>query len=320
MTIITKDIHKAILELNNGKAVAIPTETVYGLAANIYDENAINSIFNIKNRPSNNPLIVHIKSVNQLEKVAREIPPMAEKLAAHFWPGPLTLVLKKQNNISNLITSGKDTVAVRVPNHPVTIELLEKIDYPLAAPSANPFGSISPTNSEHVFHYFENKLGVILEGGKCRSGIESTIIGFENGLPILYRHGSISIEEIESVIGPIQIKNKDNINPDAPGMFSRHYAPQTKSLLSDNVLESVENCKFKNIGVLTFKNKIETEKEIVQYVLSPKGNYFEAAQNLYDYLHQLDKLHLDVLFIEKLPEVDLGKSINDRLSRAVTEL
>jgi L-threonylcarbamoyladenylate synthase len=320
MTLITNDIQKAISTLNEGKVIAIPTETVYGLAANIYDENAVNSIFKIKQRPNNNPLIVHIKSIEQLIEVACEIPPIAVKLAQHFWPGALTLVLKKQKSILDVISSGKETVAVRVPNHLVTLDLLNNLNYPLAAPSANPFGSISPTSSEHVFHYFENKIDVILEGGNCLNGIESTIIGFDNDEAVLYRHGAISIEEIESITGKLKVVTKDDVAPNAPGMFTRHYAPKTKSFLVEDINKELEVFGSEKIGVLKFQHKIESLQPIVQYILSPKGDFKEASKNLYAYLHEIDSLNLDVLLIEKLPDFGLGKSINDRLNRAVAEL
>ena len=232
---ITKDIQKAKKVLTNEGIVAIPTETVYGLAGNAYSDEALKKIFILKNRPFYNPLIVHIKSASALNQIAQEIPDAAKKLAEKFWPGPLTLVLKRLDHISDIVTSGKDTVAVRVPNHPLTLKLLEKLDFPLAAPSANPFGSISPTSAEHVSNYFDKELEVILDGGNCEKGIESTIIGFENNEPILYRHGSISIEEIEKVIGKVATLTKMEAKPNAPGMLLRHYAPKTETFLTNNV-------------------------------------------------------------------------------------
>ncbi len=320
MTVITKDISFAIHTLNEGKVVAIPTETVYGLAANIFDESAVKKIFEIKNRPNNNPLIVHLKSAEQLKEVAKDIPPLAAQLASHFWPGALTLVLKKQDCISNWVTSNKNTVAIRVPNHPLTLELLRNLDFPLAAPSANPFGSISPTNALHVYDYFQNDIDVILDGGNCKNGIESTIIGFEEEQPILYRYGAIPIEEIAKIIGPIKVHTKDNSAPSAPGMFTKHYAPKTKSFLVEDIEKELESIQFKKIGVLQFQNKLESPRPFVQYILSPTGDFKEASKNLYSYLHELDALGLDVLLIEKLPNIHLGKSINDRLTRAVAEL
>ena len=170
---ITTNISKASKELLIDGIIVMPTETVYGLAGNAYSDNAIKKIFDLKKRPYYNPLIVHIKAASYLSKVAVEVPDVALKLAEKFWPGPLTLVLKKQSNISDLVTAGKDTVGVRVPNHPVALELLKSIEFPLAAPSANPFGSISPTNANHVLNYFGESLHIILDGGECERGIES---------------------------------------------------------------------------------------------------------------------------------------------------
>ena len=197
---LTTDINKAKEALQTNELIAIPTETVYGLAGNAYDETALKKIFELKKRPFYNPLIVHLKSASCMYDVATDIPENALKLAEKFWPGPITLVLKKQAHISDLITAGKDTVAVRVPNHPVALALLEKLEFPLAAPSANPFGSISPTTAAHVLNYFGDNLNVILDGGECANGLESTIVGFENNQVILYRHGSISVDEIEKIV------------------------------------------------------------------------------------------------------------------------
>ena len=176
---ITTSLDIAKQKLNDDEIIGIPTETVYGLAGNAYSEIAIKKIFSLKKRPFYNPLIVHIKSAACLSDVASDIPEMAKKMAKEFWPGPLTLILKKQPIISNLITAGKETVAVRVPDHPLTLNLLAQLNFPLAAPSANPFGSISPTSAEHVSNYFKDDLSVVLDGGTCKKGLESTIIGFE---------------------------------------------------------------------------------------------------------------------------------------------
>lgn len=315
---ITKSIKKAQKALEKDEIISIPTETVYGLAGNAYSEEALKAIFLLKKRPFYNPLIVHIKSAEFIENVATDVPDLAIKLAKEFWPGPLTLVLKKQKHIPKLVTAGKDTVAIRMPNHPVTLALLEMLEFPLAAPSANPFGSISPTSSKHVFNYFGDKLKVILEGGKCLNGIESTIIGFENNQPILYRHGSISVEEIELCIGKVIIKaNNENSKPDAPGMLSRHYAPSTDTYLTNNVIDLLKSFKGKNVGLLLFKNKILTKKSLTYEVLSRKGDLKEAAKNLYAALHRLDSKKLDIIIAERFPNEGLGKTINDRLERAI---
>lgn len=316
MSIISKDISKAVALLNAEEIVAIPTETVYGLAGNIYSEKAIASIFETKKRPFFNPLIVHIPSTEYLSNIVDHIPEKAKRLANAFWPGPITLVLKKKNTIPDVITAGKDTVAVRVPNHPITLELLNQLDFPLAAPSANPFSSISPTTAEHVETYFKDAINMVLDGGACTSGIESTIIGFENDEPIIYRLGSTAIEDIEAIVGNIEIKNTKEVAPEAPGMLERHYAPKTKTILTDNISTILNEYKGKRIGVITYKSEIDNTDIEVQIALSKTGNLSESASNLYDVLHQLDKMHLDVIIAEKLPDYGLGKSINDRLLRA----
>lgn len=313
---ISKDIVKAKEILENENLVAIPTETVYGLAGNIYSEKAINKIFKTKNRPFNNPLIVHIHSKELLENIAQEIPEKAKKLAEAFWPGSLTLVLKKKETIPYSITAGKETVAVRVPNHPLTLELLKQLDFPLAAPSANPFGSISPTTSQHVADYFTDTLEMVLDGGNCENGIESTIVGFENEKAILYRLGSISVEDIESIIGPIQIVNKNDSSPNAPGMLSRHYAPKTKTIVSENIEDEIKNYPTSKIGVLLFQDLKINDENIEKEILSINGSLKEATSNLYAAMHRLDKKGLDLIIAENFPENDLGKSINDRLERA----
>jgi len=314
---ITTDINKAKKELESDEIIAIPTETVYGLAGNAYSENALKKIFDLKNRPLYNPLIVHIKSADFLPNVAREIPDLAFKLAKAFWPGPLTLVLKKQPHIPDLVTSGKDTVAIRVPNHPITLKLLEQLEFPLAAPSANPFGSISPTTASHVFNYFEETLKVILDGGDCQSGIESTIICFENEQPIVYRLGSLSVEQIEEKIGPVMHKTQSNDNaPIAPGMLSRHYAPKTETVLTTDVEALVKSYLDKKIGLLLFQNEKSNVPVEHQEILSKSGDLKEAAKHLYAAMHRLDKLNLNLIIAERLPDVGLGKTINEKLQRA----
>ncbi|GAB5539300.1 MAG: L-threonylcarbamoyladenylate synthase [Salibacteraceae bacterium] len=313
---ISKDIDRAAQILSRGGLVAIPTETVYGLAGNIFDETAIKSIFEKKNRPLFNPLIVHVKSMEYIQNIASYIPPKAEQLADAFWPGPLTLVLKKKAIVPHIITAGKDTVAIRMPDHPVTQQLLRAIDFPLAAPSANPFGKISPTNAEHVASYFENDLEMVLDGGQCKRGIESTIVGFNDDTPALYRLGSISKEEVEKIIGPIESMTRNDDSPEAPGMLSRHYAPNTPTNLVTDVSAFLKNHPHRRIGVIVFTQKNALPPYSVLRVLSIDGDYQEAASKLYSTLHELDKLNLDMIVAERFPDEGLGKSINDRLERA----
>jgi|TARA_B110000858_G_scaffold42714_1_gene48884 L-threonylcarbamoyladenylate synthase len=315
MSIISKDIQKAVQLLTENQLVAIPTETVYGLAGNIFSEKAIKSIFSTKKRPFFNPLIVHIPSIDSLSDLVTHVPEKAKLLAAAFWPGSLTLVLKKSNKIPDLITAGKDTVAVRVPNHPITLALLKKLPFPLAAPSANPFGSISPTKPTHVENYFRNSIKMVLDGGSCANGIESTIIGFENEEPVIYRLGALPLEEIEAVVGAISIKNKKEEKPDAPGMLARHYAPKTSTFLVDDVAAEIEKNTGKKMGVLVFKSSLNNEN-ITEIILSKNGSLQEAASRLYSAMHDLDSKNLDLIIAERFSEFGLGKSINDRLQRA----
>ena len=315
MSIISKDIQKAVQLLTEDQLVAIPTETVYGLAGNIFSEKAIKSIFSTKQRPFFNPLIVHIPSVKSLNDLVTHVPEKAKLLAAAFWPGSMTLVLKKSKTIPDIITAGKDTVAVRVPNHPITLALLKKLPFPLAAPSANPFGSISPTKPVHVENYFRNSIKMVLDGGSCANGIESTIIGFENEEPVIYRLGALALEEIEAVIGTVSIKNKKEEKPDAPGMLARHYAPKTSTFLVDDVAAEVKKNSGKKMGVLVFKSSLNNEN-ITEIILSKKGSLQEAASRLYSAMHDLDSKNLDLIIAERFSEFGLGKSINDRLQRA----
>lgn len=314
---ITTNIDQAIDALINGEVIAIPTETVYGLAGNAFDEAAIKKIFTLKKRPFYNPLIVHIKSADYLHTIADDIPEIAFEMAKYFWPGPLTLILKKQKFISDFITAGKDTVAIRVPNHPVALELLKKLEFPLAAPSANPFGSISPTSANHVFNYFKNELKVVLDGGVCEKGVESTIVGFKGNQLILYRHGSASIEAIEAKFGKVILATSNDKTPTAPGMLSRHYAPSTDTYLTDNVIELLKNFEGKKIGLLLFNKAMNAANVIVQEVLSENSDLNEAAKGLYAALHRLDNSNVDIIIAERFPDKGLGKTINDRLERAI---
>ncbi len=316
MTIISKDIDKAVAILSREQLVAIPTETVYGLAGNIFSEQAIHAIFNVKQRPFFNPLIVHIHSIAQLDELVEEIPDQARQLMDRFWPGSLTLILKKKDIIPDLITAGKPTVGLRMPNHAVTQMLLKKLPFPLAAPSANPFNRISPTSAKHVEDYFKDQIEMVLDGGECSKGLESTIIGFEGENAVLYRLGSISVEEIEATIGPIRINNKKAVDPNAPGMLAKHYSPTTKTVLVDDIEAFIQRHAEKKIGVISFDQPIEVTDRLIVEVLSTNGDLEEAASKLYKVLHQLDQLDLDIIVAGKFPNEGLGQSINDRLERA----
>ena len=313
---ISKDINLAINILKDDGIIGFPTETVYGLAGNIYSEKAINTIFETKQRPKFNPLIVHISNINDLDKIAIDIPEKAFKLGNYFWPGSLTLLLKKHPSISDLITAGKSTVAVRIPNHKMALSILDAIDFPLAAPSANPFGSISPTRAQHVADYFPSQLKAVLDGGECENGIESTIVGFEEEKVIIYRLGAIAVEEIEAVVGKTENYISNDVAPSAPGMLKKHYAPKTNFILTDDVEKEIANYQNFKIGVLSFYKQYTSKSILSIKVLSKDKNLKEASKNLYAAMHELDKENLDIIIAEKFIDVGLGKSINDRLTRA----
>lgn len=315
---IGKDIEKAASLLESGQLVAIPTETVYGLAGNALDLNAVSGIFKAKNRPSFDPLILHCASVADVEKHVIGLPDKARRLAERFWPGSLTMVLPRASHIDDLVTSGLDTVAIRIPNHPIALELLQRLSFPLAAPSANPFGYVSPTTALHVLQGLGDRIPYILDGGACQVGIESTIVGFPDGVPTIYRKGGISIEQIEEVIGKVDVRAISSSKPQAPGMLHRHYAPNAKIFLGDISQMMDQYASDQQIALLSLQ-PIETSRPIPdthRLVLSPTGSLEEAARNLFKALRELDRLAPDVILAELMPEKGLGVAINDRLRRA----
>lgn len=310
-TKIGTDINRCIQLLTKGKLVAIPTETVYGLAANAFDAAAVAKIFEAKQRPKFDPLIVHIANIQQVNALALSFPERAKKLAKKFWPGSLTLILPKSDKIPDIVSAGLDTVGIRMPNHRLSLELLQRLDFPLAAPSANPFGYISPTTAQHVFNQLEGKVDYILDGGHCEVGVESTIISFAERLPTVLRMGGISVEEIETEIGEVLVKTKSESNPAAPGMLLSHYAPKTRFILG-NIEEEIFKQKPENYAVLGFRSTYGHEGK----TLSSSGSLAEAAYNLFSHLRALDQAGYEVIFAEEVPEMGLGRAINDRLRRA----
>lgn len=315
-SIISDEISAAQQYLECGEVVGIPTETVYGLAANALNKEAIVKIFEAKNRPYFDPLIVHIGDGNQLPLYAKNISDKAQHLAAKFWPGPLTLVLERQSNIPDLITSGLDTVGLRMPNHPIALKLLAALNFPLAAPSANPFGYISPTTSQHVMDQLNGKIPLVLDGGPCTIGVESTILRCVNNEVTLLRLGALALEQIEAEVGQIRIEKSNNSNPMAPGMLASHYAPK-KPLVVGNIESLLETHSHQKIAVLSFH---KTYPATFSRRLSASQNLNEAAQNLFAMLRELDKSDADVILTENLPEIGLGRAINDRLKRAAFKI
>ncbi len=310
-----QDIDYALRLLEAGKLVAIPTETVYGLAGNALDPKAVSRIFEVKNRPHFDPLIVHTGELERLAGLVKEIPEPARKLARAFMPGPLTLLLPKTTRIPDLVTAGSEQVAVRIPDHPLTLHLLRKLAFPLAAPSANPFGYISPTRAEHVVDQLGDQIAYILDGGPCSIGLESTIVGFPNGVPTIYRKGGTPIEEIELIIGQVSVRPHSSSNPQAPGMLKSHYAPRIPLQIGAPAT-LIHGHSPDQIGLLAFRRLYAAIPADHQFVLSETGDLRVAAQRLFAGLRYLDQLDIELIIAEPVPEEGLGRAINDRLRRA----
>jgi L-threonylcarbamoyladenylate synthase len=317
MAEIGTSITKAIALLMEGAVVSLPTETVYGLAGNALDRKVVSEIFNIKNRPSFDPLIVHAPSIEHFGRFGCSIPEELESLAERFWPGPLTILIPKSEAIPDLVTSGSPLVAIRVPNHPMTLSVLEALPFPLAAPSANPFGYISPTTAQHVNDQLGGKIPYILDGGPCNVGVESTIVGLVNGSLTIFRKGGLTKETLQNGTS-LKVKYHQipkNTEPNLPGSVSSHYAPSTK-MVRGQPDDWSNNPNVANIAVLAFQKHYDFLPDHRQIALSPSGDLQEAAQNLFSAMRTLDALQPDLIIAEIFPERGLGIAINDRLQRA----
>jgi L-threonylcarbamoyladenylate synthase len=314
-TKIGSDLSLAVQLLNNGQLVGLPTETVYGLGGNALNPAAVASIFEAKNRPSFDPLIVHISDVSEVVRYASAFPEAALRLASMFWPGPLTLLLPRSVLIPDLVTSGLDRVALRVPAHHMTLQLLKALGFPLAAPSANPFGYVSPTSAQHVVDQLGGRVPYVLDGGPCAVGLESTIVGFEADAVVVYRLGGLSIETIEAEVGPVRLDLNQSGNPSAPGMLTSHYAPRKQLFLGD--LEAlIQRFDGRRLGILRFQQSTQTTNAVLEEILSENGDLAEAAQRLFGALRRLDAADIDLILAAPVPQTGLGMAINDRLRRA----
>ncbi len=304
-----RQIKDAAKALHDGELVAFPTETVYGLGGHARDARAVARIFEVKERPHFDPLIVHIADASQLSSVAAELTDMAMGLAQHFWPGPLTLVLPKRDDIPDLVTAGHASVAVRVPAHPVAQALLKEAAIPVAAPSANRFGGVSPTRAEHVRGQLDVK--IVLDGGPCKVGVESTIISLLDAQPALLRAGGLSLEAISARLGPIHLPNSAELVTLSPGRQTRHYAPRTPMRLSATPKPRTEAS-----GLLTLTPVDNPGGWKVVEVLSSTGDLNEAAAALFAAMRRLDAADLTEIVVTPVPEHGLGRAIMDRLRRA----
>ena len=312
---VGKSINESVKNLIKGKIVCIPTETVYGLGVNALDQKAVDKVFKLKKRPYFDPLICHTNSIEKVKMFVKNFPRKAEILAKKFWPGPLTILLEKKKIVPDITTSKLKTVGFRIPDNKLTLSILEKIDFPIAAPSANPFGYISPTLPKHILDMFKNDISYVLDDGGCDIGIESTIVGFENKKTLVYRVGGITIEKLENVIGEVEIFKKNIKLPISSGMLKNHYSPK-KDLIVGEIQSLIKKYINKKIGILSFNKFYKGIDLKNQIILSKNLNLEQASRNLYKSLHLLDNMNIDIILTSLLPNHGIGKSINDRIIKA----
>lgn len=311
--VITENtLNKAALVIKEGGLVIFPTETVYGLGACAFNPIAVAKIFEVKKRPYFDPLIVHVAKKDDVEQICAYVSDNAKLLIEKFWPGPLTLVLPKKDIVPDIVTAGLDSVAVRMPSHPIALKLIKLANVPIAAPSANLFGHLSPTKVEDISEEIKEKVDLIIDGGKCTVGIESTVLDLCNE-PTILRYGGTTIEDIEKVIGKVKVLTIAD-KPKSPGQLLHHYSPRTPLKILRNEIPNIpHNAK---VGFLAFKQPEKNLPFDAVEVLSSSGNLVEAAANLFSSLHRLDKAGLDIIYAEQVPEVGLGCAIMERLYKA----
>jgi L-threonylcarbamoyladenylate synthase len=321
------NLRRAAEALSEGRLVAFPTETVYGLGGNAYDATVLAKIFAAKGRPTFDPLIVHIASLPSVDNVADlsalspEAAAAARALMAAFWPGPMTLILPKKPCIPDLATSGLSTVAVRFPNHPVAQRIIELSTGAIAAPSANPFGYLSPTRAEHVADQLGDKVDIILDGGRCSVGVESTVVDMTGTSPMILRPGGMSLERLRTVAPDIAVLDRADPKPKAPGQLPSHYAPR-RPLRLVNPGELAHVYPMGHAAAIFFDRAslMEAEGQYDNFlevkILSESGDLVEAAANLFDFLHELDKGDFDEYWAERVPNEGIGAAVNDRLYKA----
>lgn len=331
---VTADVSRAAEILRSGGLVAFGTETVYGLGANALDELAVARVFEAKNRPHFDPLIVHIADGKWLDRLAEQLSPAAKLLADTFWPGPLTMVLPKKEIVPDLVTSGLPSVAIRMPSHPLALELLTKVDLPVAAPSANPFGQISPTTAQHVLDNLGDRIDMILDGGPCDVGVESTVVLMTEECPRILRHGGVTQEQLEQVVGSVEVQCSEDADDSAassdepgsklhtgavgPGMLAQHYSPTTPLILLRDV--NAELLDGERVGLLRLSKLPSDSTRVADFssieTLTDDGDLRTAAAGFFAALRSLDSCGLDLIVAESFPEEGLGRALNDRLRRA----
>ncbi len=298
--------------LKSGGIVAFPTETVYGLGADAFNPVAVARVFELKNRPHFDPLIVHIADKRTVAKLAADVAPEARLLMDRFWPGPLTIILNKKPVVPDIVTAGLPTVAIRMPEHPIALDLINALGRPVAAPSANPFGYMSTTTAEDVARVFGGDLPLILDGGPSSYGIESTVVSVRDGTVVVHRHGSVTKEELVQVVGAVVERDRNDLTCESPGQMPYHYAPHTPLAVIEGPGEITET----NSAFLAFTQPRTAVKARYMRVLSEHGDFREAAARFFSYLIELDREGVAIIYAEKIPEKGLGKAMMERLEKA----
>jgi L-threonylcarbamoyladenylate synthase len=318
-------IRQAAEVIRNGKLVAFPTETVYGLGANALNPEAVTEIFEAKKRPLDDPLIVHIAYEEELYKLAEEVPAEAKKLISKFWPGPLTVVLKKTEVIPDLVTTGLDTVAIRMPSNVIAKELIKSAGVPIAAPSANLFGKPSPTQARHVIDDLDGAIDMVIDGGPTEIGVESTVVEFVEGKVVVLRPGGIDVESLHSVIGNVHIYTEKEIQERSPGKYPQHYSPSAEVIVVQNDESQVGDAKMiaqnmlrkgKRIGIMAKEEHADEYSSFDVKILGPGNDGRTCASNLFHILREFDSEKVDVIIAEGISEKGLGLAVMNRLRKA----
>lgn len=317
-----KVIENVALVLRSGGLVAFPTETVYGLGADALNVGAVQKVFEAKGRPSNNPLIVHIASLENVKSFATRLPVKGLKLAHRFWPGPLTLVVKRKSIVPNNVTAGLKTVALRVPNHPVTLKLLKKFGSGIVGPSANTSGHPSPTSAEHVYDDLKGKIDLILDAGPTKIGVESTVLDVTVDPPVILRLGGLSQQDIENEIGKVRYTTSIELLQRSPGTQHRHYAPHAQVILissgdKDKIKTRVNKAgkAGKTVGIITHSKRMRFSKVVKCHLTLPSSLKL-FARNIFRALRELDKQNVDLIIVEGVEEEGIGAAVMDRLRKA----
>ncbi|MDC7224093.1 MAG: L-threonylcarbamoyladenylate synthase [Spirochaetales bacterium] len=312
-----ENIRRGAEIIKKGGLVAFPTETVYGLGGNSLDPRSAARIFEAKERPSFDPLITHIADLDMLEKISPVKDKKVFRLIEQLWPGALTIIVPKRDIIPDLVTSGLDTMAVRMPDHPTARELIRLSTGAVAAPSANPFGYLSPTRAQHVEESLGSRIDLILDGGECRVGVESTVLDMTRKVPTVLRPGGIEVDRLREILGDVEVLDRTSKTPKAPGQLPMHYSPRKPLHIVDSAADLLSRpLSLERAGFLSFKGEGDLNRFGVSEILSHRGDFVEAASRLFAALHSLDRADVDLIYAERVPSEGLGAAVMDRIYKA----